>query len=417
MDFETLMAQATAVARRQDAALAERARQRRREEDEQRRKEEKLRRAREEQQQMLASVREESERRQQKLLQEKRQQRQAERQKSSLGRTKSSVKKTVPGGGAGSQANLLTSARQSGKRDAQLSFDELMAKAKAMPSSKSAAASNASHNTASSSTTTRPTISGKRLPPSSSSSSLTAAAAPSHTQHPQQQQQQRNTPAIFHKKRPLSSSSTAASGKSASSAPSTISAKDRIRQMYHGPPQKVNATKKRDARSVSQIHRDIRHSRGVYSDDEDSRTDPRLLRNKQMQATRPTTMSSQYKQSRPADIVSRPRMPFQRPPERMRRPMPQKRSYDEVDEDLESFIVDDEEDENDYSAEISRIFRYNKSKYADDMYSDDDMEADSREVLREERRSERIGRREDIEEERKELERLKRIKLKGKSRA
>lgn len=93
MDFQSLMAQASAVAKAQDAVLAEKARQRRKEEDERRRKEEKQQRAREEQQRMLSSIREQNERRQQRMLQEKQRQRQIERQKTTTSNAKASTKK------------------------------------------------------------------------------------------------------------------------------------------------------------------------------------------------------------------------------------------------------------------------------------------------------------------------------------
>jgi len=89
---------------------------------------------------------------------------------------------------------------------------------------------------------------------------------------------------------------------------------------------------------------------------------------------------------------------------------------DEEDEELASFIVDDDDDDdprysrgprrNSYSDEISKIFRYDRTRYDslgrrkfmliffsilfryanDPVYSDDDMEADARDVLREEKR-------------------------------
>lgn len=71
--------------------------------------------------------------------------------------------------------------------------------------------------------------------------------------------------------------------------------------------------------------------------------------------------SSVYKPSSAAPPARR--MPFGRPTA-LRRPIKRRSLDDEVDEDLRSFIVDDEDDEaNDYSAEIGRIFRYDKRKY------------------------------------------------------
>lgn len=252
-----------------------------------------------------------------------------------------------------------------------MSFDELMAKAKAMPTSKAAAAvTNTMNNSNHATMSSRPTLSGKRPPPSSISSSSNASSSSINTAKTQQQHhtQQRNIPNIFHRKRaaqggkyPPSSTSTSpysasnVISSSASSSMSPVSAKDRIRQMYREPPQRLNA-KKRDTRSVSEIQRDIRHSKGIYSDDEDTRSDPRLIRNKRSaMAPRPG-----YQRDAPMR-----RMPFQRPTDIRRPPMKRKmRHEEEFDEELDEFIVDDEEEEeNDISAEISRIFRYDKSRY------------------------------------------------------
>ncbi|KAI9032583.1 SPT2 chromatin protein-domain-containing protein [Phycomyces nitens] len=238
-------------------------------------------------------------------------------------------------------------------------------------------------------------------------------------------------------------------------------------------PQKVER-QQRDRRTLSEVQRELRHARGNYSDEE-IRTNKRPPASRPPQAGQRTAMAPRPiqrsrdispldpRRSRPAagprtanqpssgrprvyhsdddrrprpsvqdrpmmnrrepgpPVRSRPgqepairRMPF-RPMERrpVRRPRP---IEEEHDDDLDSFIVDDdEEDSRDYygadvSSEISRIFRYDKSKYANDMYSDDDMEADAGEVLREEKRSERIGRKEDLREERLELERAKKRK-------
>lgn len=234
---------------------------------------------------------------------------------------------------------------------------------------------------------------------------------------------------------------------------SPVSAKDRIRQMYREPPQRLNA-KKRDTRSVAEIQRDIRHSKGIYSDDEDTRSDPRLIRNKRagLGSRSSSTAAGAYQRDAPMR-----RMPFRRPTDIRRPPMKRMRHEEEYDEELDEFIVDDEEEEeNDVSAEIGRIFRYDRSRYVClywyfiqwliMIHSLDSMMIYSRmmtwklmheksyvkneggKLLLEDSlislvltdfvfSSERIGRREDIEEEKKELERLKRMKSKGKMKA
>ena len=157
---------------------------------------------------------------------------------------------------------------------------------------------------------------------------------------------QRNIPNIYNRKRaaqggkypPSSTSSSSPYSSSnviSSSSISPVSAKDRIRQMYRDPPQRLNA-KKRDTRS-----------------------DPRLIRNKRANMV-PRSYGG-YQRDAPMR-----RMPFQRPMDTRRPPLKRSRMRreEEFDEELDEFIVDDEEEEeNDISAEIGRIFRYDKSRY------------------------------------------------------
>jgi len=90
---------------------------------------------------------------------------------------------------------------------------------------------------------------------------------------------------------------------------------------------------------------------------------------------------------------------------------------DEYDSEMDDFIDDEEEHETKekgYSKYIREIFKYNPTKYKD--YDEDDladMETDFHSQLKEESRSLRLGIMEDLEEERKEAERLARLK-KGK---
>ena len=91
--------------------------------------------------------------------------------------------------------------------------------------------------------------------------------------------------------------------------------------------------------------------------------------------------------------------------------------YDEEDEDMDSFIDDDgggeEEDEiPDVSKAIRDIFGYDKRKY---IGMDEDIEeASYSQIMKEEARSQRIGRQEDLADMREELrqKRLKRERLK-----
>ena len=87
---------------------------------------------------------------------------------------------------------------------------------------------------------------------------------------------------------------------------------------------------------------------------------------------------------------------------------------DEYDSEMDDFIDDEEQyesKEKGYSKYIREIFKYNPDKYKDD--DDDDlanMETDFHSQLKEESRSLRLGIMEDLEEERKEAERLARLK-------
>lgn len=226
-----------------------------------------------------------------------------------------------------------------------------------------------------------------------------------------------------------------------------MSARERARQLVSEPPKKVNA-QKRDRRSIAEIQREIRRSKGIRSDDEDERPrDPRLSGSSSKSSSRypppPSSASIPARRrplspppprptsKRPALVADRKppppamrRMPFSgRPldPAARKPSAPPRRRYrdeeeDEEDEELASFIVDDDDDDdprysrgprrNSYSDEISKIFRYDRTRYDslgrrkfmliffsilfryanDPVYSDDDMEADARDVLREEKR-------------------------------
>ncbi|RKP39273.1 SPT2 chromatin protein-domain-containing protein [Dimargaris cristalligena] len=77
---------------------------------------------------------------------------------------------------------------------------------------------------------------------------------------------------------------------------------------------------------------------------------------------------------------------------------------EEYESDLDSFIVDDEDEGNDVGSVLKDVFGYDRSRYQN--YPDDDdidnMEADARSVRLEEARSARLARQEDQEEEERE---------------
>lgn len=86
--------------------------------------------------------------------------------------------------------------------------------------------------------------------------------------------------------------------------------------------------------------------------------------------------------------------------------------YDEEEDDMSDFIDDTEEDL-DYSAEIKKIFKYDRSKYAEEDDNDlANMESSHCQIEKEEKRSLKIGIKEDLEDMRMEQEELRRKKLK-----
>ncbi|KAI9489790.1 SPT2 chromatin protein-domain-containing protein [Zychaea mexicana] len=420
MDFQKLMAQATAVAKQQDAALAEKARRRRREEEQRRMQEAKAERERE----RLEQLRQERQKNERSLKEKKKR----GKETTALGDIKKGkLSTTTTKKNSKSNAVSAALARLKPQTKKDMSFEELMKHANKLPTKRSDVTTK-KEPLAATKKEERSVVSGKRPPASSTTTT------PSHTPRSNSINSSDNNHIhnsnIYQRRRPTVSRTS----NPVSATPSNMSARDKVRQMMRQPPQKLN-TQKRDLRSVSEIQRDIRHRKGIYSDDEgDVRNDPRLLQNKQRSVSEHRYSSSRAPPAPPArhfpagkrpaaasidrgSDASMRRMPFMRPPPGRRRHLPQQFD-EEADEEMDDFVVDDEEEEesNDYSAEIGRIFRYNKKRFRDEMYSDDDMEADAREVLREEKRSERIGRREDIEEEKRELERQKRLRTKEKTR-
>ncbi|KAI7849193.1 SPT2 chromatin protein-domain-containing protein [Circinella umbellata] len=441
MDFEKLMAKAMAVTQQQDAALAEKARRKLQEEDERRMRELKAERERQRLQEQLE--RKKSEQKQQQLKDKKKRKGQVDNSNNK----KSNSNKLTTSKRSNSKSNAIAALQQlqpsAQKKD--MSFEELMAQANKLQQKKQSDPPSKipSSSSSMSKKNERSTISGKR-PPTSVSSSHTPRNnnTNNNNDHNKNNNNNNNTPSIYRNRPSTTSKSIRDSTRPIPTSTLNMSARDKVRQMMRQPPQKLN-TQKRDLRSISEIQRDIRHKKGIYSDgEEDTRSDPRLLQNKRVSSENrhnnkmssgplPSSRSSFPAGKRPAgsaaaammnrnrNIGDSRRMPFSRPVPERRRPI-QRYDEEELDEEMDDFVVNDEEEEeevNDYSAEIGRIFRYNKKRYRNETFSDDDMEADAREVLREEKRSERIGRREDIEEEKRELERLKRLKTKGKSRS
>ncbi|KAI8988552.1 SPT2 chromatin protein-domain-containing protein [Mycotypha africana] len=490
------MAQATAIAAKQDAKLMERARERRRQLEAKMREEERLKheKAAAEARQKLIE-----EKKRQQALEQKKQQKRLGTHKATYSAAlkpktglSSSVQKKVP------SVTLLAEK----KKPVHMSFDELMRKAKEQ----------------STVNVKKTGIKSPILP-----SARKQSASPPHNK-------EKNTPSIYLRRKPTASSisSVQASTNNSGNSSSTLSARERAKQLSLEPPKKI-ISQKRDRQSISEVQRSLRHAKGIFSDDEDdiNNTKPRDRRlmprrgsdsaasahvptskaytsgssfrasaaaaaaavapyshslvNKKSSASslssaerrkRPLSpLASQSRNSNPSTVPfssnanryssaalnKKPsqtlkrntsatastslssrlpstsaapirRMPFTgKPigaPARTASNKRRHRDYEdeEEDEELASFIVSDDDIDEDpvytsdhsrkaISNEISKIFRYDRSKYANEpVFSDDDMEANASEVLREEKRSARIARREDLIEEQKELERLKRRK-------
>ncbi|KAI8098050.1 SPT2 chromatin protein-domain-containing protein [Gilbertella persicaria] len=406
LNFDQLMAQATQVAKQQDASLMERARQKRREDEERRRRELKEQREREEAQAQLAKKRELQEKKQKILLEQKRQEREQEKRR--LQNEKLANKSRSLGSNSSKNAFSIKKTSVSTflpekKKPVHMSFDDLMKKAKEQSLNKKA-------------TDSKPSVTKK-------SDSISR----------QVNNNDPHTPSLYHRaKRPESTKINTETNLN-------LSARERARQMVAEPPKKVNL-QKRDRRSISDVQREIRHSKGIHSDDESDRI-RKLNRPSQRSPPLPTSRKKPLSPPPRATAGKRPPMDNRRPPSQppvrrmpfSGRPMDSnarksimrrrpREEEEEMDEELAEFIVDDEDEDegygynrnprrSSYSEEISKIFRYDRNRYANEpVWSDDDMEANASDVLREEKRSERIARREDLIEEQKELERLKKKK-------
>lgn len=216
-----------------------------------------------------------------------------------------------------------------------------------------------------------------------------------------------NTPTLYHRiKRPELTTRNTLNTTTTNTPHDGLSARERGKLLIAEPPKKLNL-QKRDRRTIADVQREIRHNKGIHSDDEDQhrpvRSDPRLMSKGTGRPMSKTTSPPQRKrivsppttsrpikrpQQQPNDIRRQPqgpppvrRMPFSgRPldPSARRSLPPPKRRYnrdeeEEEDEELAGFIVDDEDEyddpryaraprRNSYSDEISKIFKYDKSR-------------------------------------------------------
>ncbi|KAJ3344596.1 hypothetical protein HDU91_000184 [Kappamyces sp. JEL0680] len=156
--------------------------------------------------------------------------------------------------------------------------------------------------------------------------------------------------------------------------------------------------KKRDLASVEEIHEEMRRKKGLLSSgDRPSDSKPKLS-----PASIPRPVASSAK--RPAEDRARG-LPSSEASKShgQGRPIPGGRAK-EADRSAARPRVDQsplpKKKKNDYSSVIQSIFGYNRNRYRD-MDSDDssDMEANYRDVEREEKRALKLAKREDLEEE------------------
>ncbi|KAK7099263.1 hypothetical protein V1264_003430 [Littorina saxatilis] len=90
---------------------------------------------------------------------------------------------------------------------------------------------------------------------------------------------------------------------------------------------------------------------------------------------------------------------------------------EDSDEEMDDFIDDDGEDDMaTVSGTIQQLFGYDKRRYRDEDDDDRNMEVGFSQLMKEEARSARLGRQEDLEDIRREEEELKQKRLQKKMR-
>jgi hypothetical protein len=334
------------MSKEQEQDLKQRADRARKEEDRKRKEEERRQKAKKEAQAAILKLREEEEKRRkaafqkQKLLKEQREQEALRRQQQQFAYRKPTTERKP----SGKQAVRQTFIPEKPKVVQDLSFDEIMKKAKEVPTDKKAVS----------------------VPKKQSGPPEPITRPKLHIKDPV-------------RKQPASSGSTKSSIYSSKHQPSSIanmgtsskpaSVRDRIKSMALAPPQKLNMNK-RDMRSVEEIQQDVRRKLGKPVPEErrpivkDRPQERRPMRPPAPPAASPASRRpppGRPDGSRPAAARRRspPRMPF-----RSSRPARRYSDEDEYDEDLDGFIDDEdvEEEGNDYSEVISKMFRYDRKR-------------------------------------------------------
>ncbi|KAI9288289.1 SPT2 chromatin protein-domain-containing protein [Umbelopsis sp. AD052] len=404
VQFEDLLAAATRISREHEQDLKQRADRSREEESRKRQEEERRQKSKKDAQAAIIKLREEEEKRRkqsmlkQKLMKERREQELLQRQKQQQ-RTPTDRKpvdrKTTDRKPTSKQPARQNMLPEKPRVVQDLSFDEIMKRAKQVPTDKKALSMRKKP---------LPSEPGQNRPKPSLSEINRRPKASTTPSRPHTTPNKQPTKSSIYTSRPSSNNSAAAgSAKMAS-------VRDRLKNIALAPPQRLN-TVKRDLRSVEEIQQDIRRQLGkppseVKPARERVRERPPIRR-----SLSPRSAPTRAPERRPTRRSLSPPRP-QRPAGRMPFRPSQRRRYsdEEEDDDLDGFIDDgdEEEDLNNYSDVISKMFRYDRKRYRDETFSDDDMEAGASDVLREETRSSRIARQEDLLEEQREREELER---------
>jgi hypothetical protein len=238
-----------------------------------------------------------------------------------------------------------------------LSFDEIMKRARQVPTDKKSLIMQKkppppvpTYNRA------KPSVSevnGKPMPKAPSSTPNKAHATPSKL----------SNKASIYTSRPSSSTSTAMAGTQMGSV------RDRLKNIALAPPQRLN-TVKRDLRSVEEIQQDVRRQLGKSANEDRPARDRVRERQPVRRSLSPRSASARDRapDRRPIgrSLSPRPIPRQQRPPGHMPfRPNRARRYSDEdEDDDLDGFIDDGdvEEDNNNYSDVISKMFRYDRKR-------------------------------------------------------
>ena len=237
-----------------------------------------------------------------------------------------------------------------------LSFDEIMKRAKQVPTDK---------KTLSQQKRAPPSESGLNRPKPSASEASRKPMPKASTSTPGKSHTTLNkapTKSSIYTSRPSSNNSAAAGGAK------MTSVRDRLKNIALAPPQRLN-TVKRDLRSVEEIQQDIRKQLGKAPNEAKPARERVRERQPIRRSLSPRSASARDRapERRPVRRSLSPRPRPQRPAGRMPFQRNQRRRYsdeEEEDDDLDGFIDDgdEEEDLNNYSEVISKMFRYDRKR-------------------------------------------------------